>query len=169
MLNLSLAAVFKGGESAKWEIPADDPLWEGADIALSGPVRVEVEARPIGDGVLVRGRIRAATGSTCRRCVAPVVAPIDAEIDLLFEELKGDEKDELAGEVYPLPERGDELELSEPLREQFLLHVPDFVLCDEACRGLCPQCGADLNKSGCDCVPAPQAGPWDALKNIKFE
>jgi uncharacterized protein len=170
MLNLSLTAISRGGQRAQWEVPVDHPLWEGADLHLVEPVRVRVEAQPMGeDSVLVRGDIATTVESSCRRCLATVRVPVDEPIDLLFDELAATEQDELAGEVYPLPGRGDDLDLSDPLREQLVLHAPAFVLCKEECRGLCPRCGAALNRTACDCVPEPEPGPWDALKKITFD
>jgi uncharacterized protein len=55
------------------------------------------------------------------------------------------------------------------VREQLLLRLPDFVVCTEACRGICPQCGQDLNAATCDCVPEKAESPWDVLKNVKFD
>jgi uncharacterized protein len=170
MLNLSLAAISRGGARAQWEVPRDHPLWEGSGLALLEPVQVEVEAQPMGDrAVLVRGRISTQLEGSCRRCLAAVRVEVDEPIDLLFEELAEDEADELVGEVYPLAGRSDDLDLGEPMREQLLLHAPGYVVCSEDCRGLCPRCGADLNRTACDCVPEPEAGPWDALKKIKFD
>ncbi len=68
------------------------------------------------------------------------------------------------GEVYPLPERGTEVDLTAAVREQVLLQVPQFALCSEECSGLCPQCGTDLNDGACECVPERAPSPWDALK-----
>jgi uncharacterized protein len=170
MLNLSLTAIERGGEHGRWEVPAGDPLWEGAVVPLTEPVRIEVDARSIGSGaVLVRGTIQSAAQMECRRCSMSVRVPIEEDVDLLFEPLSGEEADDLAGEVYPLPTRGDVLDIADAVREQLLLNVPGFVLCDEACRGLCAQCGTDLNRSSCECAPAEEASPWDALRGIKFD
>jgi uncharacterized protein len=169
MLNLSLTTISRAGQHARWEVPPDDPLWEGAEIALTEPVIVEVDAQPLGTGILVRGRIGTAVSLQCRRCVKDVEHGIDERFELLFEPLQSEEQEELAGEVYPLPTRGDLLELGEAIREHLLLHRPDHVVCDEACRGLCPHCGADLNEVECDCAPDPEQGPWDALKQLKFD
>ena len=170
MLNLSLAAISRGEARAQWEIPLDDALWEGSGLALLEPVRVEVEARDVGEsGVLVRGRIRTRVQAECRRCLSSVVAEVDEPIDLLFEQVDEDAKESLAGEVYPLPSRGAELNLSDPEREQVLLHAPDYLLCREECRGLCPKCGANRNEISCECAPEEGASPWAALKNIKFD
>jgi len=170
MLNLSLTAIERDGERARWEVPADDPLWQGTGLRFAGPLSVEVDGRAITSGaVLVRVHMRGRFDVECRRCGAPVQAGIDEDAELLFEPLSGPEAEELAGEVYPLPVTGDTLDISEALREQVLLSVPDLVLCSEECRGLCAQCGADLNRSSCDCVPAAEPNPWDALRGIKFE
>jgi uncharacterized protein len=59
--------------------------------------------------------------------------------------------------------------LTVAVREQVLLQVPQFTLCREECRGLCPTCGADLNEGACECVPEQGASPWDALKDVKFD
>jgi uncharacterized protein len=95
---------------------------------------------------------------------------IDEAVDLLFEPIRDeDEAAALSGEVYPLPPRGDQVDLLPALREQLLLRVPDHVVCDEACRGLCPQCGTDLNRAACSCVPETAPGPWEALRKLKFD
>ena len=65
--------------------------------------------------------------------------------------------------------RGNEIDLREPLREQLLLHLPEYVACREECRGLCPHCGANRNETECGCVSERLPGPWDALKNVKFD
>lgn len=151
------------------EVSPDEPLFEGLNLTLPEPARLELEARSVGEGVLVRGRLHALVELECRRCVTSVPHRIEDEIDILYEPLDEEEEEELGGEVYPLPRRGDDLDLRPALREQILLRVPEFVLCSDACRGLCPQCGTDLNQSGCECVPEEPASPWDALKNIKLD
>jgi uncharacterized protein len=170
MLNLSLTAVSRGEVPVEGEVAPDDPVWEGPGLALIEPVRAELHARSVGEGVLVRGRIHTRLGLECRRCVIAVEHEVDDTVDLLFEPITDEEEEaELSGEVYPLPDRGDLIDLRPVLREQLLLRVPDHVVCDEACRGLCPQCGTDLNQTTCSCEPATQASPWDALKKLKFD
>src|SRR5690606_31263568 len=133
---LSLAAVARGPVRIREEIPKTDPAFREAGITLSEPVRMDLEARMVGEGVLVRGEIETQIAADCRRCLAPVPTRIRDTVDLLFEPLSGDEAVELGGEVYPLPERGDVLDLGPGIREQLLLRAPDFVVCAETCRGL---------------------------------
>ncbi len=169
MLILSLSAVSRAPVRLQGEISPDDPVWSESGIALLAPLEVDVEARPVGEGVLVRGEVRGILGESCRRCLKPLQVELEDHLDLLFEPLTAEEATDLSGEVYPLPERGDTLDLTMPIREQVLLLAPDYVVCREDCRGLCPQCGTDLNARECGCVPEDRSSPWDALKNIEFD
>jgi uncharacterized protein len=81
------------------------------------------------------------------------VAPVEAE----------------AEEVYPLPEKGGTLDLTEAVREHVLLSVPEFVNCDEACRGFCPRCGANLNETTCECRTEEEDPRWAALRRLRSE
>lgn len=170
MLNLSLTAIARGEVGVQGEIAPDDPIWEGADLALAEPLRVDLRAHSVGEGILVRGRMRTRLELECRRCLTPVEQVVDIDVDLLYEPLADESEEvELSGEVYPLPPRGDQIDLRPALREQLLLQVPDYVVCEEGCRGLCPKCGTDLNRATCSCVPEADPSPWDALTKLKFD
>jgi uncharacterized protein len=169
MLILSLTAVARGPVHLQAAIPAEHPLWSGTGIRLDKPLQVDLQANGVGSGVLVRGEMSTQVAAECRRCVAPLSVAVRHNVDVLYEPLSEEEIIELGGEVYPLPDRGDDLDLKPALREQLILRVPDYVLCSENCQGLCPQCGADLNQTTCECVPEAQLGPWSALKSVKFE
>ncbi|HEX2202201.1 MAG TPA: DUF177 domain-containing protein [Longimicrobium sp.] len=168
-MKVSLAAVDRGEVQLREQVPPDHPVLTDSGVALSSPLSVDLTARSVGEGVLVRGTLRGAVRTACRRCLAPVEQDVDAEVDLLFMAPTGEEGEEEDGEVYPLPARGDDLDLTDAVREQVLLAVPQYALCQEECRGLCPSCGANLNEGACECVPEAAPSPWDALKNVKFD
>lgn len=170
MLNLSLTAVARGEVAVAGEVSTDDAMWEGTALALAEPMRVELRAHSVGEGIFVRGRMQTRLELECRRCLTPVEQAVDVDVDLLYEPLADeDEEVALSGEVYPLPPRGDQIDLRPALREQLLLQVPDYVVCEEDCRGLCPKCGTDLNRATCSCVPEAGPSPWDALTKLKFD
>ena len=168
MLNFSLTAVSRGPVRLREQLPVDHPVWDGAGYTLKEPLQIDLEASEVGDGVLVRGRFEAIIAAECRRCLAEVTVELSDDVDLFFEPLPDSDDEDLAGEVYPLPPRGDLLDVSEALREQILIRIPEYVVCSEGCLGLCPQCGTDLNRSKCDCTPATEPSPWDALKRVRF-
>ena len=64
---------------------------------------------------------------------------------------------------------GKTIDLAPALREQILLAVPPSPVCDEACKGLCPTCGKDLNAGDCGCEKTTIDPRWAALKSIQLE
>ncbi|HEX8903626.1 MAG TPA: DUF177 domain-containing protein [Longimicrobiaceae bacterium] len=169
MLHLNLAGVDRGEVELREQVPPDHPMWEGSGVELTEPLEVDLTARSVGDGVLVRGTLRTTVRQVCRRCLVPVEQEVDEHVDLLFVSPAEDAEDLDDGEVYLLPTRGDDLNLTDAVREQVLLQAPEFTLCREECRGLCPTCGKDLNEGACECVPEQAPSPWDALKNVEFD
>lgn len=169
MLHLNLAAVDREEVVLREQVPPEHPMWNDAGVELTRPLDVDVAARSVGDGVLVRGTLRTAVRQPCRRCLNPVEQEVDTHVDLLFAPPVEGEDDVDDGEVYPLPARGDDLDLTQAIREQVLLEAPAFALCSEECRGICPTCGADRNQGDCNCAPERAESPWDALKNVKFD
>jgi uncharacterized protein len=52
------------------------------------------------------------------------------------------------------------------VREQFQLALPMKPLCAQACRGLCPECGANLNRTECGCQPKWEDPRLEPLKRL---
>jgi uncharacterized protein len=150
------------------DVPPDDPLWEGSGIRFDGPVTVALDVQQAAHDVVARGRVQASLEMACRFCMTPVRQELDEELTFVFRsgmtpvEAEGDE-------VYPLPAKARELDLGWPLREHVLLAVPDYVSCTETCRGLCPQCGTNLNQSSCACTVEDEDPRWAALRRLRSE
>jgi uncharacterized protein len=167
MLKLTLAAVDRGEVRIRETVPPDASMWSETNVRLGAPLQVDLRASSVGEGVLVRGSLATEVVRECRRCLKEVRTDLDLHVDLLFEPVSPEEEDDADGEVYPLPQRGTELDLTDAVREQVVLNAPDYVLCREDCRGLCAHCGADRNETACDCVSEQAPSPWDALKKLK--
>jgi uncharacterized protein len=107
----------------------------------------------------------------CARCLEPVRTRIDHKFDLLYRPLGVDRKGVEAAIHEPDTEigyyEGDGLQLEDVLREQVLLAVPIKQVCNPACKGLCPQCGRNLNRETCDCAASAPDERWAALKDLK--
>ena len=149
------------------DIDPEDPIWSGLEFRFSGPVHVDLEAQGVARDVLVEGKVTGAVEHECRRCLEPVRVPIAEPVTMFFQE-NAPEDEVAAGEVYALPDRND-LDLAPAVREQVALAVPQFALCREDCRGLCPQCGSNLNEGDCGCVVEEVDDRWAALRRINFE
>jgi uncharacterized protein len=167
MLRLDLARLEREGSvHVQAELPADDPLWEGTELDFAAPVSVDLRAQFAGSGeIVVRGRVRGVLESECRRCLDPVRTDVSEDLTLVYapeDLLAGDELD-----VRPIPARARELDLGEAIREELMLDVNPFVVCDPECKGLCPRCGVNRNQQTCDCVVEELDPRWDVLRRAR--
>jgi uncharacterized protein len=164
MLRVDLRELAQGPVETRGELGQADPLLEGLDVALGGPVVVIGRLQATGEGRFYwHGTIRTVVTGACRRCLTPVATEVVADADALFTQESGALEDP---DAYPLAPDATEVDLAPAVREEVLLAVPRFLLCREDCRGLCPRCGQDLNAGPCGC--APSADPrWQALESLK--
>ncbi|NIO05105.1 MAG: DUF177 domain-containing protein, partial [Proteobacteria bacterium] len=64
---------------------------------------------------------------------------------------------------------GDEVDLSGLIREQILLGIPYKALCHEECKGLCSQCGINLNEGNCGCERKVGDSAFKVLKDLQIK
>ncbi|MEO5509881.1 MAG: DUF177 domain-containing protein [Longimicrobiales bacterium] len=149
-------------------VPVDSPVWRDIESALDSPLQVHLVVEESGEDVVASGRLSGNGNMPCRRCVDPVAVELDHSVSLLFRagitELEAEAAED---HVYALPPRSRELDLSNAIREHVILGMPEYVLCNEKCRGLCPHCGTDLNRDTCDCTAEPVDDRWAALRRVK--
>jgi uncharacterized protein len=117
------------------------------------------------------GAVHARLELGCSRCLEPFPLEVDAPFDLRYlpaSAMSSDPEREVPDEDLDLSYyRDDHIDLNELLREQFYLALPMKPLCREDCRGLCPQCGANLNAATCACATTREDPRLAALKNLK--
>ena len=149
-------------------VDPSDLVLADPDVRIAGPLAVWLEAHQAGADVVVRGRLRGELELACGRCLKPVRQELDEDVTFLYV----DGVDDVAAEdqeVYPLPEKGWTLDLGPAIREHVLLAAPRFAVCREACKGLCPTCGADLNETTCECGESKVDERWAALRRLGSE
>lgn len=162
-MRLDLRALERGPLATSTVVRADDPGFAGLEFALTQPVTVSGRLMDSGAGKYYwHARLVTQVAMECRRCLAPTAVKIDAGVEALFTE---DELDDDPA-AYRIPPRAMEIELGEAIREELVLAVPEFTLCREDCRGICPRCGTDLNVGSCACRPEPDAR-WATLGALK--
>lgn len=132
----------------------------GQPFVVSGPVTLGLDIQKDQDRFRLVGGVQAQLSLTCSRCLEPFAMPVDAPIDLRYEPRRtelAERETEVGAEDFSTAYYDDhQIDLEQLLLEQFHLAVPMKPLCGEACRGLCAQCGVNLNRETCECVQA-----WD--------
>jgi len=148
---------------------AFDP--QDPEYLVIAPVEVTLDVEKAGAGAFnVTGRAKTTLELTCSRCVEPFAVPVEAAFELRYiphTENTGEgereiEEDDLTTAYY----REGLVDVVDLLREQFQLALPMKPLCTEGCRGLCPQCGINLNRGTCSCEAAwedPRLAPLKGL------
>jgi uncharacterized protein len=148
---------------------AFDP--QDPEYRVAAPVELSLDVERTGKDVFrVTGRAITRLELDCGRCLEAFEVPVDANFELRYipaaentgEEEREVEEDDLTTAFY----REGSLDVIEMLREQFTLATPMKPLCAEACRGLCPECGANLNRTECGCTPKWEDPRLAALKGL---
>ncbi|MFZ5449293.1 MAG: YceD family protein [Thermodesulfobacteriota bacterium] len=146
----------------------EDPGLEFADARITGSVNLAKH----GHDILVRGHLEGHLDLACSRCLESFTQPVAAEFDLLLAPGPGTaapEEEELSPTDLDLDYyTGEVVDLESILREQIILMIPVKPLCDEICKGLCPQCGANLNRETCNCRPEAVDSPFAHLAKLKI-
>jgi len=131
------------------------------------PVSVDMALVKTAKAVRTTGRIRVPVIFECVRCLREVPSSLDIPVSTQFLETPPPWS---LGE-HPMPSeqaedyyyRDDVLVLDDLVRQEVLLAVPFSPQCKVECRGLCSQCGQDLNMGTCACAPPPDPR-WAVLR-----
>ena len=122
-------------------------------ISPTGDVKYNLIIKLFDDEVSISGNINLDISLQCSRCSEFFSTSIGVS-DFL--------------RVYSTPEGTDEVDITEDLREELVLHVPAFPVCADECMGMCTQCGVNLNQVTCDCVEEEKPNPWSALDELNL-
>lgn len=152
------------------EIPAGKLEIEDVRTRVTENVLLRCDAQLAGDAVNIQGRITGNAEIACTRCLAPVSRIFDIEFVSRYLppaafDIAG-ESELIGADLEYDSASASEIDLTDIVREQLILDVPEQVLCREDCRGLCDRCGADRNVESCECSDRDIDPRWSALKNL---
>ncbi|HON58562.1 MAG TPA: DUF177 domain-containing protein [Smithella sp.] len=122
--------------------------------------------------IYIKGSFSALVDICCSRCLENVDLSIGTDFDYTMMPRKVETAEEIelkAEELEISYYEGDFIDLAPILCEQIILQIPMKVLCSEDCKGLCPNCGANLNTDPCNCRSELADNRWAVLKNFKVK
>jgi uncharacterized protein len=145
--------------------------YHSSEIKQVAPLEVTATAELLEGQIRIEGQLETKIEMVCARCLEPVIEDVNRTFDLFYAPLpKGakPKEDQLKDDDTEIAFfEGDGLFLADVLREQVLLALPLKVICQSDCRGLCPNCGANLNHEECRCethATDPRLAPLARLK-----
>jgi len=138
-------------------------------------IATRLQVTRISDMVKVDGELKTSVRLACDRCLNEFETDLESVFTLTYcrdvsDEPDGEDEVELSPEdLGLLAFHGEQIDFRQAIEEQVVLALPLRNLCSEDCKGLCPQCGADLNLTGCTCAKVVPAGKFAALRELKLK
>lgn len=111
-----------------------------------------------GKAFTLKGKVKTVLASNCARCFEPYDELIEFTFDERFVRQNAPQEDSYC---Y----MGDTIFLDEMVLNNLFLELPMVSLCTEDCKGLCPNCGTNLNLEQCSCSDNNTNSAFSALKN----
>lgn len=144
----------------------------GDSYAFSAPCTWRAEITNTGGALLVRGTAEAQGSCACARCLEDAQVDLVGDIEGYYVITSEGEDEDLEGDEFDVLPESHEIDIAPLIVAGLMLDAPAQPLCQEACAGLCPTCGANLNEGACGCAPAEEAveaNPFAVLKDLKFD
>lgn len=162
----------EGTTQLGFEIGPQEIELEDAFLSFPRPLQVDLTVHRSTELFTLNGHIRTVVCGECCRCLAGAEEPLEVEFKLLLQRRHASE-DELEAvaedeeiEIVDPGKRG--MDLGDRIRDAVILELPVRIYCTTDCKGLCPQCGQDLNQEACSCAEKEVDPRWEGLKKIQF-
>ncbi len=175
-MQFNVAGLLKGPVGATREYDLEERAWQHLteEAKLVQPISGHVQLMRTQNGILVTGTLRTRVALMCSRCLEPahydLVIEVEEEFFPTVEVYTGAvlEWQQYTDDEALLIDAQHILDMSEVVRQDLIIALPMQPLCDEACKGLCPTCGQNLNQGTCSCEQDAIDPRWAALAHLKL-
>ena len=144
------------------DIAAENFSYHGDEYEFISPLHFEGVLTNNGKELVLTGSAKADFYANCARCLEKTRQSICYDVEEVY--VRESETDASDGEMIVIT--GDEIEPDDVIMSGFYVNAPSKYLCGDDCKGLCPECGANLNKGDCGCDKEQIDPRWEALKKI---
>ncbi len=146
---IDVSKVFSNKNSRKkiqLDLEKDKFFYDNEFIQFSKPVKLDLILKSTGDELDLTGSMETELLLVCSRCLETFSHSINIEISEKFSKtLKSEDEDIIFI-------NNDRLDLDEIVENNIISMLPIKKLCSKECKGLCHQCGINLNHSTCECA-----------------
>jgi uncharacterized protein len=161
------------GAQADYELAESpiDPRGENAGLteARATSIDAHIVATHTNPGAYLEGDATATIAEQCSRCLRPIETPVESHFAEQYystiDVVSGDPKDAAPADTKRI-DSDFKIDLTPLLREELILATPLAPLCKPDCKGLCLECGRDLNEEPHD-HGAPVDERWSTLSKLK--
>lgn len=128
---------------------------------FTSPVKVKGVIRNNGESLAFTAECASTFNTRCARCGKDIEAVLQFD---LSEDLLQDDSDAEIEDAVTFSD--GKVDIDEIVLNSFFMNENGKHLCREDCKGLCPQCGHDLNEGPCACKTENIDPRWAALVDI---
>lgn len=142
---------------------------ELASVPTGAELALDLQLEGVAEGVLVTATVTGPLAGECARCLEPFTAALKVRFQELFArggEAAADDPD--AADSYRLGASGL-LDLEPALRDAIVLELPLSPRCEDACQGLCVECGVRLADAEPGHGHEQRGALWAALQDYRAE
>lgn len=170
--------LFAPAESSYFSGVFDLPvLTAGPDVyTIAEPLSWNATISNTGDGLLVAGTVEGTVETQCARCLEAFSCSLFGEIEGYFVLADGDVAPEgMDEDEFELLPTDNVIDMEPLIRAALLLELPFIPLCGEDCKGICPDCGCNLNEESCGCAQeraaeeGVQKNPFSVLEELQIK
>ena len=137
------------------------------DCNIFDTCTVFINVLPTKEGCLIKGNLHGKITIPCNRCAEETIQSLDSQFTDLIA-FPDDDTNENSGHIFN--DSGTMfLNLSSICWEEFVLAIPVSPLCKEDCKGLCNQCGTNLNENQCSCKKESYDSRFAILRNLSLQ
>lgn len=166
---LKIADIGPGGT----EIDFSEKIAVEGEPGRELPVKARLKAFKDGESVFISGNINADIIVQCSRCLKEFSSDIDIGVNVTCmpeDKAEMDDKRELSVEEFDISYySSDAIDIDSLISEHISVSMPIKPLCSDECKGLCIQCGTNLNERQCYCTQEVIDERWMKLKKLKNE
>lgn len=142
------------------------------NFVVDSPIKVNGEIKNFGGTLELRADGKCKLKYICDRCADGFESETDFKIVEDFKEIEyldgsSDENYNQNPDISYFS--GDILNLDELVYSNLVLSIPGKHLCNEDCKGLCMNCGKNLNNGSCSCDTRPVDPRFDVLDSLNLD
>lgn len=135
MIKISIRDITSQGLDIDKQVPKEEIGLEGDEVDIRSALSVKAYLQKADNFIIADTRLKAEFGYQCARCLEDI-------------SLQEERKYKFNIEVGSTSEFVD---VGEEIRQELILANPARILCKKSCKGICPACGANLNREKCKC------------------
>ena len=154
-MNIDINEIGKKGLLLEDYIELDDFYLIEEDSFFSDSVYFTLNLSNEGNGrIKVKGKIRSEVSMKCVKCLEMFESGVNSNFDIVLFPMNIIDADNTSldsEELEYIFYEGDKIDIKKILQEQINFFIPMNPLCRDSCKGICPNCGTNLNKEKCMC------------------